>query len=263
MAEYKTLYDRARYYDIVLARDIATEIDFIMACFQHYCGRPLQSLVDIACGPGYHALGVAAHGVQVYGVDLMETMIDLAREKAAVAAAPAEFYVADMRHFELPQAVDMAICVFDGMDALTDNEDVVQHLRTVASQLAPDGLYLLHNSHPRYTNLLQYGSYRYAAERDGVAVDLRWAVNEPVVDLVRSVAHVQIELHVRENGEDFIIADSATERIITPQEIALLCRLSGVFEVVGWYGDFRLDQPLDNSPQSVHMIAILRKIGNL
>jgi hypothetical protein len=33
------------------------------------------------------------------------------------------------------------------------------------------------------------------------------------------------------------------------------------FRLVGWYGDFDLNQPLDNSPASTRMITVLQKSG--
>ncbi|MCB0164516.1 MAG: hypothetical protein KDI79_09835 [Anaerolineae bacterium] len=34
------------------------------------------------------------------------------------------------------------------------------------------------------------------------------------------------------------------ERLLLPQELALLAECSRVFQAVGWYGDFDLNQPL-------------------
>ena len=46
-----------------------------------------------------------------------------------------------------------------------------------------------------------------------------------------------------------------------PTEFAALARLSGALQLVAWYGDFRLEQALDNSPASRRMIAVLRRAG--
>ena len=74
------------------------------------------------------------------------------------------------------------------------------------------------------------------------------------------VLHTQIELHVNDRGDYMVFPDEADERILTAQEIILLAELSGVFEPVAWYGDYKLDQPLDTSPASPRMIAVLQKI---
>jgi hypothetical protein len=68
-------------------------------------------------------------------------------------------------------------------------------------------------------------------------------------------------MRVNDNGKEFVVSDSADERLMFPQEITLLGELSGALRVVGWYGDFRIDQPLDYSPKSRRMIGVLQKIG--
>ena len=57
-------------------------------------------VLDAGCGTGENALRVAALGLQVFGVDVAETAISLAREKAAERALDAEFAVADALHLE-------------------------------------------------------------------------------------------------------------------------------------------------------------------
>jgi SAM-dependent methyltransferase len=71
-------------------------------------GRPQPALAELAaaggfsgrvldsgCGNGEHALMLAALGLPVLGVDVAETAIALAREKAAARSLDAEFEVAD------------------------------------------------------------------------------------------------------------------------------------------------------------------------
>jgi SAM-dependent methyltransferase len=53
------------------------------------------AVLDAGCGTGEHALRIAAQGLRVLGVDLAETAISLAREKAASRGIGAEFAVAD------------------------------------------------------------------------------------------------------------------------------------------------------------------------
>src|SRR5713226_6653400 len=70
MAELNEIYRRARYYDVAFARDIGREVQFIRDLHQRRSGRPLASLLEIACGPGYHARAFARLGVKTWGLDL-------------------------------------------------------------------------------------------------------------------------------------------------------------------------------------------------
>lgn len=58
------------------------------------------SVLDAGCGSGENALHIAALGVAVLGVDIAETAIDAARQKAADRGVEAEFVVADALHLE-------------------------------------------------------------------------------------------------------------------------------------------------------------------
>lgn len=260
MAEHMNFYHLAYYYDVAMYRDVSSQLDFFCKVFHHYMGREMESLLDIACGPGYHAAEAARRGLYAVGLDLMPEMLEYA-DSLTEEGLFVEWLAADMREFQLGRPVDMAINVFDSIDALTQNADVVRHFQSVAKNLTDGGLYLLQHTHPRDCNLSNYGHHEYVGERDDTHVRIEWATNEPQFDLITGVAHVEIKLHICENGTTKVLNDQANERLFTPQVFQLLSELSGVFEIVGWYGDFDLNQPFDRSEKSQSMIIIMRKKG--
>ncbi|HZD55159.1 MAG TPA: class I SAM-dependent methyltransferase [Anaerolineales bacterium] len=261
MAEHLNLYRRALYYDIALQRDVSREVGFLTAAYRHYTAGELGSVLELACGPGYHARAFAARGVRAAGLDLSREMLDLAGEKANAEGLDITWIKADMRSFRLENPVDMVICMFDGIDALLTNQDLIQNFRTVADNLNPGGLYLIDLTHPRECDYNHYGDFRYSGERDGVKVEILWATNNPQFDLVSAVARTDIEIRVNYHGKESLITDSAVERLLLPQEIILLAQLSEALQVVGWHGDYDLAQPLDHTPGSQRMICILQKPG--
>lgn len=259
MARYQQLYSRAYYYDIALKRDVSQQIDFIIDVYRHYVGRAPGSLLDIACGPGYHANEAARRNLVAYGLDLMPEMLALASQYAHQEGLKTQWIQADMRDFQLLQPVDVAICMFDGIDVLLETDDIIHHLQVVASQLTEKGLYIIDCTHPRDSSLSHYGSYAYGGERDGVCVNIQWAINSPIFHPVTGVAEVTIAIEINDHGHQTTIMDHAYERLLAPTEITLLTRLSKVFDVVGWYGAYNLNQPLDTSLDSYRAIAILQK----
>jgi demethylmenaquinone methyltransferase/2-methoxy-6-polyprenyl-1,4-benzoquinol methylase len=58
--------------------------------------KPGRRVLDLACGTGDLTFGAAAKGARVTGLDLTPGMIELARQKPAVAAMPATWVVGDM-----------------------------------------------------------------------------------------------------------------------------------------------------------------------
>ena len=260
MAGHHELYRRAFYYDIALARDVSHEIDFLLSVYQRYTGRALQSVLDLACGPGYHARAFARRGVRAVGLDLHPEMIRFATEQASSDGVHVDWITADMRHFQLPEPVDMAICMFDSFDALVKNEDLVQHLRSVGSSLNPEGLYLIDLTHPREVDYDHYADCIYSGERDGIRVEIIWGTNQPRADLVTALVDTEIEVGIDDHGKLTVFHDQAQERMLFPQELVLLAELSGVVRVVGWHGDYNLDQPLDYFPRSRRMISVMQVV---
>lgn len=259
MAEHNELYQRASYYDVIFNRDVGRELEFVSALYERLNGRPLQAVLDLACGPGYHARGFAARGVRAYGLDLRPEMIAFAREHAPPGLDNLSWIVGDMRAFTLAEPVDAAFTMFDSIDCLLTNSDLIEHLRAVAANLRPGGIYLIDLTHPRDCSPFHYGDFCYEGERDGCHVRIDWATNQPIIDPQAQTSLVQVTMRVNDRGHELVFSDLAYERFLFAQEIEALARLSGVFAVRAWHGDFDLGQPFDNSPASRRMIAVLQK----
>lgn len=259
MAEHLNLYQRAQYYDVIFDRDVEREVDFVADAYQRYAKRPgPNSVLDLACGPGYHALAFAKRGVRAIGLDLRPEMLELGEQKAQQAGVEVEWVAVDMRSFDLKEPVDAAFIMFDGIDALLTDDDLINHLQAVARNLTPQGIYIVDLTHPRDCSLQDYGEFLYRGRRNGVQVEIEWATNSPRFDLISGVAEVELEMRIEDDGRSFTVEDSAFERFLSPAEIRLLARLSGELEVAGWHGDHDIDQPFDNSKASRRMIAVLQ-----
>lgn len=260
MTQHGNLYKQTLYYDIALTRHIVDEVDFLIEAYEHYAGKPLQSILSLACGPGYHTHELDKRGYRTTGLDLLPEMISLAKDKATQLGTNPTWVVGDMRDYQLESPVDMTIAMFDALDVLLTHDDIIQHFQTVARNMKPGGIYLLDYSHPRHCSLMNYGDFHYTGERDGIAVDIHWATNNPEFDLVTGVAYVETEINVNDHGQHYVIKNGAYEHLTSPPEFILLARLSGVLKVIGWHGSFDLDQPFDNTPESDRMILIMQKV---
>ncbi len=264
MAEHCNLYDRATYYDVIFDRDVSGEIQFVRDAYAKFAGGQLRSVLDMACGPGYHAMALAkATGVKAYGLDLRGEMLRFGEEKAKKAGVKVHWIEADMRTYKLDQPVDATFCMFDGLDCLLSNKDLVEHFKAVGRNLTPNGIYIVDLSNPREVSWTHYKKFHYSGHRDGVQVDIHWATNNPHYDLETGIARkVGVEMRVNDNGKELVVYDEADERLMYPQEINLLAELSGNLKVVGWFGDFKINQKLEPTPAgSQRMIAVLQKVG--
>jgi SAM-dependent methyltransferase len=258
VGEYTDIYSRAYYYDIVFQRDVTSEVQFLVDLYARHHGRPPRSMIDIACGPGYHAKLFAARGIEAHALDLQPEMIEFARSLDAKPNGLIHYLAADMRDFTLSQPVDLALNSFDSIDCLDTQDQIVDHFRAVARNLTPGGLYVMEVTHPRDCSMWSYGNFQYTGERNGVRVVLDWAVNRPSADPITQVVDCEVIMTVDDNGERKIFHDKARERFSTLQEFTALAKLSGAISVAESYGDYRLDQPFDNSPTARRMIVVLK-----
>jgi hypothetical protein len=186
-------------------------------------------------------------------------MVDFARDEAEAEGVTANWFAADMRHFDLDEPVDLALNSYDSIDCLSSAEEIIDHFRTVATNLAPDGLYVFELTHPRDCFLFNYGNHRYAGEKNGTKVEIVWLPEGRKIDPINQVVESNIVMRVNEHGAVKEFPDHAREHMRLPREYTDLAKRSGALEVDRFLGDFRFDQPFDESPGSRRMIAVLRR----
>ncbi|MGA2095682.1 MAG: class I SAM-dependent methyltransferase [Candidatus Acidiferrum sp.] len=102
-----------------------------------------RTVLDAGCGTGENTLHLAALGLPVLGVDVAETALAIAREKAAARALSAEFAPADA--FHLDRLGRMFETVLDcGLFHAFDRDERPEYVTSLASVTKHDGtLYVL------------------------------------------------------------------------------------------------------------------------
>jgi len=106
-------------------------------------GRLAGAILDAGCGTGENALLVASLGLSVLGVDVAETALAIARQKAAHRGIAAEFAMADA--FQLERLGRRFETVLDcGLFHTFDGDERPRYVASLASVIEHDGtLYVL------------------------------------------------------------------------------------------------------------------------
>jgi SAM-dependent methyltransferase len=116
------------------------QVDKILALLEPAAGA---AVLDLACGPGRHALEFARRGFRVTGLDRTRSYLSAAAERARVESLEVEFVHGDMRQFIRSEAFDAAICVFTSFGYFDDAEDDLRVLRNLRESLKTGGKLLL------------------------------------------------------------------------------------------------------------------------
>ena len=117
-------------------------------------------LLDLGCGTGSMTELLAKQGYDMIGVDLSDSMLDIAIEKRAQSGHNILYLQQDMREFELYGTVKAAVSICDSMNYILEKEDLVQVFKLVNNYLDPSGIFIFDmNTEYKYTHLLADGTF--------------------------------------------------------------------------------------------------------
>jgi 2-polyprenyl-3-methyl-5-hydroxy-6-metoxy-1,4-benzoquinol methylase len=97
-------------------------------------------ILDIACGTGRHSIEMARRGYRVTGIDLSESMLARAREKAREQKVVVDFRKHDARQLPFNEEFDLALMICEGAFPLMETDEMnYQILQGAARALKPGG----------------------------------------------------------------------------------------------------------------------------
>jgi len=207
-----------KYYDIIyMDKDYEKECDFIEQIFRKYTKNRPKTILDAGCGTGGHAIPLARREYSVVGIDASSVMIDLAREKAKKLGLNMEFYVMDLRDFNLNVKFDACVCMFAVLDYIAENEEILHVLSNIRNHLKQNSLFVFDFWYgPAVLRILPSERIK-VMEKDEIRI-IRIA--NPDLDTLRHVCEVNYHMIVIEGHR---VVDEVEERHVVryffPQEI--------------------------------------------
>ena len=256
------IYENPRLYDLAFSfRDIAQECDGLTALAREHGAREPRSVLEIACGPGHHLREFARRGLAAYGVDVSPEMLGYARSLCKRDGVRVRFAHADMRRFRLPVRADLALCLFDSFTHCTSDGDGVAALRATAASLKRGGVLILELTHPADYFDAKHGRTlgRWTERHPDVVVRARYETSGRDAVEETYVATMTIDAAYRDGRPARRIVSRELHRMWLHSAVANIASRSGVFDVVGWYGDLTTRVPLTMRFQSWRMIVVLRR----
>lgn len=102
-------------------------------------------ILDAGCGPGRIAVELASKGLEVTGVDLIQSELDAAAETASAEGVDLELIKADLRTFKTEKQYDCAINLYTSFGYCDTIEEDVQILKSIFDAVREGGFFILEN----------------------------------------------------------------------------------------------------------------------
>ncbi len=105
--------------------------------------REGAKVLDAGCGLGRISVELAALGLDVTGVDIIQSELDAARDSAEAEGVPLTLINQDLRTYKAPNQFDCAINLYTSFGYCATIEEDMQILKNIAASLKPGGCFIL------------------------------------------------------------------------------------------------------------------------
>lgn len=102
-------------------------------------GETPRRVLDLACGPGRHAMAAARQGLHVVGVDRSAFLLQKAQDRAVREGLEIQWVHADMREAVQTPAVDLVLNLFTSFGYFDDDSENQRVLQNAHDSLHPGG----------------------------------------------------------------------------------------------------------------------------
>lgn len=208
-----------------------------------------KRILDIGCGTGRHAIELAKRGYNVTGIDLSESQLNRAIEKAKKENLTINFWRADARSLDFNNEFDVVIMICEGAFPLMETDEMnFKILENARNALKPKGKLILTTLNALFP---LYNSIEKFMDEQG------YKTKDHCFDLLTLRQADTVEI-TDDSGKKKTI--TGNERYYMPSEMTWLLK-SLYFKNIGIYGckegQFSRHDPL--TTDDVEMLVIAEK----
>lgn len=139
---YETMFENygEQYDNECFTQGTIGECDFIEKEINY---NKLLNIIDIGCGTGRHSIELAKRGYSMTGIDLSESQLEKAREKANKGGVHVDFMKFDARNLPFDKQFDVAIMICEGAFPLMETDEMnYEILRNVSKSLKDNAMFI-------------------------------------------------------------------------------------------------------------------------
>lgn len=249
---YEALFENygEKYDNECFAQGTIGECDFIERELNH---NKALKIIDIGCGTGRHSIELSKRGYSSTGIDLSESLLEKAREKAKRNGVQIDFLRHDARDLPFDKQFDVAIMLCEGGFPLMETDEMnFEILKNVSKSLKGNAKFIfttLNGLFPIFNSIEEFCS---SNTHDGNAT-----YHKNTFDLMTFRDH-NITKVVDDDGAEKEL--ECNERYYVPSEITWLLKTIGFtkIEIFGaTLGAFSRDDKL--STENFEMLVIAER----
>lgn len=236
--------DYARYYNLFYKdKDYLAETEYIIELLKLH-GKDVNTILDLGCGTGQHALHLAQRGYRVTGIDRSEEMLCIAQKTIEPWHGKNDalsFFCSDIRDLRLGKTFDAVVSLFHVVSYQPTNGDLINAMTTARVHLKTGGVFIFDFwygpgvlSEPPKTRVRRYREEEVEVTR----------ISEPVLFHNNNLVEVHYQLLVKERDGQIIdeIEETHRMRYLFAPELELILEQAG-FKVLGLYGYMTTNEP--------------------
>lgn len=246
--------DYAYYYNsFYIDKNYAEEADIVNKLLKRYSSNNIGKILNMGCGTGRHDLELWRLGYHVYGIDISETMIEVAkRQLGNIDKNELFFEVGNICSYQVQRVYDSVISLFHVMSYQTGNNNLFGAFKTAAAALDKGGIFLFDAWYGAGV-LSDKPCVRVKKVEDEQNILIRYA--NPVMHAQKNVVDVNYDVLVIDKKTDMVreIKETHSMRYLFTPEVEFLLDLAG-FELLDCIDCATLDAA-DYNSWTVYFIA--------
>ena len=233
----------SKYYHILYkSRNKNEASDFIKTIISTLSLKSNNTVLDLGCGNGRHAISLSNHFKLVHGIDISSENISIANNHKKENL---KFFISDMRNFDTNTKYDYIFNLFTSFGYFKKNEDNIKVLNSCHHHLNKDGLLFidfLNSEHIKRTiNGLKESKY---------ISGIRFNIHKDIID-----DYVVKKIDIKDGEENYNFHEKV--QLFKIEDFKKMFEITG-FEIISIYGDYQMN-PYDLN--SSRLILSAKKIS--
>lgn len=216
-------------------------IEYLELLWKKYSFTP-KLIVDLGCGTGNVTLPLSNKGYELIGIDFSLEMLSQAKQKAEQQGKEILYLCQDMREFELYGTVDCIISLYDSLNYITKEEELLSVFSLVNNYLEPRGLFIFDmNTEFKFKNVLGDKTFAETAENAAYIWENYFDEEEGINEFYMNFFIQQKETGTYSRFEEFHY-----EKAYSTDLVRKLIEKSGM-EFLDMYDAYSFDAPKSDS----------------